>query len=121
LPKDQILFAGDVLWLGFFPNVREANVLNQIQVVNRILELPVKYYIPGHGHITTSRDEVANMRDLLESLYTRIDTGVKEGKTLDEFKNLEEALVEKYPDWLGRKYLANAIEVIYQSLMKPQG
>ena len=52
LPQDQILFAGDLLWFGFFPNVREANVPNQIKVVNRILEFPVKYYVPGHGHIS---------------------------------------------------------------------
>ncbi len=116
LPKDQILFAGDLIWTGFFPNVLEANVPNQIKVVNRILELPVKYYIPGHGHITSDRDEVIRMRDFLELLYETIHRLVQEGKNLEEIKPIEIQFAKDHPDWRGRKFLTTAIEVIYQSL-----
>ncbi len=116
LPKNQILFAGDLIWTGFFPNVREANVPNQIKVVNRILEFPVQYYIPGHGHITSDRDEVIRMRDYLESLYESMEKLVKAGKDLEETKLLEEELAKAHPGWRGRKFLTTAIEVIYQSL-----
>jgi len=116
LPKDQILFAGDLIWTGFFPNVREANVPNQIKVVNRILEFPVQYYIPGHGHITSDRDEVIRMRDFLELLYETIHRLVQEGKNLEEIRPIGIQFAKDHPDWRGRKYLTTAIEVIYQSL-----
>jgi cyclase len=118
LRKDQILFAGDLLWVGFFPNVREANVLNQVKVANRILEFPVKYYVPGHGPVTSNRGEVVKMRDFLDSLYGNVHRMVKEGKTLGELKTFEEAEARQYPDWRGRQFLTTAIEVIYQSLVK---
>lgn len=121
LPKDQILFAGDLLWTGFFPNVREANVPNQIKVVNRILEFPIKYYISGHGHITSDRNEIIRMRDFLKLLYNSINTMVKEGKNIEEIKPLENQLAQEHSDWRGRRFLATAIEVIYQSLTGQKG
>lgn len=116
LPKDRILFGGDLLWTGFFPNVREANVPNQIKVVNRILEFPAQYYIPGHGHITSDRNEIIRMRDFLERLYENICRLVQEGKSLEEIRPIEIQLAKDHPDWRGRKFLTTATEVIYQSL-----
>jgi len=119
LPKDQILFAGDLLWFGYFPNVREANVPNQIKVADRILEFPVRYYVPGHGHISTDRNEVIRMRDFLSSLYEGIGKMVKEGKTLEEVREIEGPLAKKNSDWRGKQFLSSATEVIYQSMVNP--
>jgi glyoxylase-like metal-dependent hydrolase (beta-lactamase superfamily II) len=116
LPKDQILFAGDLLWFGYFPNIREAIVPNQIAVANRILECQVKYYIPGHGHISSDRNEVIRMRDFLASLYESVKRMVEEGKTFEEIKRLEGPLAEKNSDWAGKQFLTRAIAVLYQSM-----
>ena len=116
LPEDQILFAGDLLWVGFFPNVREANVPNQIKVVDTILSHQVQYYVPGHGGITANRADISAMRDFLSSLYDIIARLVKDGKTLEEIKTLEDPLVKEHPNWSGRVFLTTAIEVIYRSL-----
>jgi len=119
LPKDQILFAGDLLWFGYFPNVREANVPNQIKVADRILEFPVRYYVPGHGHISLDRGDVIRMRDFLAVLYERIEKMVKEGRTLEEVRSIEEPLAKKNSDWRGKQFLSRATEVIYQSMVNP--
>ena len=116
LPTDKILFAGDLLWFGYFPNVREANVPNQIRVADRILEFPVRYYIPGHGHISSDRNEVIRMRDFLTTLYESIGKMVKEGKTLEETREIEEPLAKRNAGWRGRQFLSRATEVIYQSM-----
>ncbi|MFC1816611.1 hypothetical protein ACFL0M_11915, partial [Thermodesulfobacteriota bacterium] len=108
-------FAGDLLWFGFFPNVREANVPNQISVINRILEFKVKYYVPGHGHISSDRTEVIKLRDFLADLYERIHSMVKAGKDIEAVRALEQELVSQYPDWIGRQFLTWAIDVIYQT------
>lgn len=116
LPEDQVLFAGDLLWVGFFPNVREANVPNQIKVVDRILSLPVRYYVPGHGGITADRGEIVKMRQFLSALYELIQTMVKEGNTFEEIKAREESLAAPHQEWRGRNFLTTAVEVIYLSL-----
>jgi hypothetical protein len=105
-----------LLWTGFFPNVREANVPNQIKAVNRILEFPVKYYIPGHGPITSDRNEVIRMRDFLGNLYGTISRLVEEGKNLEEIRPIEIQFAKDHQDWQGRKFLNTAIEVLYHSL-----
>jgi cyclase len=120
LPEDQVLFAGDLLWVGFFPNVREANVPNQIKAIDRILTFPVKYYVPGHGGITEDREEIVKMRGFLASLYELIHGMVKEGKNFKEIRTIEGPLAEGHPNWRGRNFLTTAIEVIYLSLTAPK-
>jgi cyclase len=119
LPKDQILFGGDLFLMDTFPSVREAIVPNQIKVIDRILEFPVKYYVPGHGRITTDRNDVVQWRDYVNSMYERIEKMVKDGKKLEEIKTLEHVMIEEHPDWEGRRLLHGAFEEIYQFLTSP--
>jgi len=111
-----VLFAGDLLWVGFFPNVREADVPNQNKVVDRILSLPVRYYVPGHGGITEDRAEIVKMRDFLANLYDTILGMVKEGRNFEEIKSREASLAEPHQNWRGRNFLTTAVEAIYLSL-----
>jgi len=118
LPEDQVLFGGDLLWVGFFPNVREADVPNQIKVVDRILSLPVQYYVPGHGSVTADRNEIVTMRNFISSVYELIVKKVGEGLTLAEIHALEDNLAKGHTAWQGRNFLTTAVEVIYSSLTK---
>jgi cyclase len=118
LPKDQILFGGDLFLMDTFPSVREAIVPNQIKVVDRILEFPVKYYVPGHGRVTTDRNDVKNWRDYVNSMYERIERMFKEGRNIEEIKALEPMMIKEHPDWEGRRLLHEAFEEIYQFLTR---
>jgi hypothetical protein len=84
--------------------------------VDRILELPVTHYIPGHGPITSDRDDIVRMRDFLASLYEKIAGMVREGKSRAEAKAAGKPLAAGHPDWRGENFLYTAIEVIYASL-----
>jgi glyoxylase-like metal-dependent hydrolase (beta-lactamase superfamily II) len=119
LPQNQILFGGDILWFGFYPNVKEANVQNLIKVAGRILEFQVKYYIPGHGHITSDKNEVVSMRDFLAFLSEKIGEMVKAGKSFDEVKGLEGTMENEHQNWRGRRFLTRAVDLIYKSLTAP--
>jgi cyclase len=120
LPDEQVLFGGDLLWAGFFPNVREADVPNQIRVMDKILALPVRYYVPGHGSLTENRERILEVRDFLASLYETISKMVKEGKSLEEIKTIEEPLAKEHMYWRGRNFLTTAVEVILRSLTSPK-
>jgi cyclase len=118
LPKDQILFGGDLFLMDTFPSVREAIVPNQIKVIDRILEFPVKYYVPGHGRVTTDRNDVKNWRDYVNSMYERIERMFKEGRNIEEIKALEPMMIKEHPAWEGRRLLHDAFEEIYQFLTR---
>lgn len=121
LPEDRVLFAGDLLWVDFFPNVREADVLNQIKVVDWILAQPVHCYVPGHGRVTAEREDIVTMKNFLASLYERIASLVQEGRTLTEIRAIEEPFAALHPDWQGRAFLTTAVGVIYQALAPVSG
>ncbi len=116
LPKDRILFGGDLIWCGFFPNVREGNVPNYIRIVDRILEFPAKHYIPGHGYVTSDPEEIRRMKDFLEFLWKTIEKGVREGKGLEELLPLKKSMIKDHPEWRGEEYLDIAFGVIYKTL-----
>ncbi len=116
LPEERVLYAGDLLWVGVFPNVREADVANQIRVIDKILELPVSYYVPGHGSVTSDRSDVVAVRDFLATLYDRAATMVKQGKSREEVATLGAPLAALHPDWRGRNFLTTALDVLYTSL-----
>ncbi len=118
LPKEEVLFGGDLLWFGMFPNVREAHIPNQIDVVNRLLEFSTRYYVPGHGYISSDRSDVIRMREFLENIYNSIHTMVKENRDFSSIQGLEDMWVKKYPEWRARRFLSRAINVIYENLIK---
>jgi hypothetical protein len=41
---------------------------------------------------------------------------VRDGKSLEEVRTLEDSLGREHPDWQGRIFLTRGIQVIYQSL-----
>jgi hypothetical protein len=59
------------------------------------------------------------MRDFLSFLYESIEKMVKEGRTLEEVRSIEEPLAKKNSDWRGKQFLSRATEVIYQSMVNP--
>jgi len=113
LPEERIVFAGDLLWFGTFPNVREADVPNQIRVIDRLAALNAAVYVPGHGHVSHDIKEVEKLRKFMADLSDRVDKMKAAGKAFEEVKKLEADLVAEYPDWSGRSFLTRAIEVIY--------
>ena len=56
LPKSGVLFAGDIIWNRFYPNLEDANLEGWIDF---LADLDVTTYhklVPGHGDIANSKD-----------------------------------------------------------------
>ncbi len=52
LPKQKVLFAGDLLFIGSHPIVWEGPIQNWIDACDRMLGLDVAVIVPGHGPLT---------------------------------------------------------------------
>ena len=78
LPKERVLFAGDLAFHYVTPLAFQGHVGNWIRAADRVLELEADVIVPGHGPIGTKKD-VRLMRDYLalvrDQAKQRFDAG----------------------------------------------
>jgi len=79
LPKERVLFAGDIAFHYVTPLAFQGHVGNWIRAADRVLEFEADVIVPGHGPIGTKKD-VRLMRDYLalvrREAKTRFDAGL---------------------------------------------
>src|SRR5262247_2023235 len=64
LPKERVLFAGDLAFHYVTPLAFQGHIGNWIKAADRLLELDADVVVPGHGPIGT-RQDVRQLRDYL--------------------------------------------------------
>lgn len=56
IPGSKVLFAGDVLFTNYHPNMRDGNIQGWIKVLDRIASMDAVNIVPGHGPLSTKKD-----------------------------------------------------------------
>jgi glyoxylase-like metal-dependent hydrolase (beta-lactamase superfamily II) len=86
LPKDKVLFAGDLLFRGRLPFIGStADTGPWIQALNSFLAFKAKVAIPGHGPVSESADaDIELLRDYLVFLRKNMGKAVEELELFDE-------------------------------------
>jgi len=64
LPRQKVLFAGDILFTGTHPFMGEGDISGWTKTLDYIQTLDLLAIIPGHGPVSTKQD-VADMKDYL--------------------------------------------------------
>ncbi|RJR32713.1 MAG: MBL fold metallo-hydrolase [Deltaproteobacteria bacterium] len=64
VPKEKVLFTGDILFTDFHPFLGEANIEGWIKVLDQIMAMDVEKIIPGHGPVSSKKD-VADLKNYL--------------------------------------------------------
>ena len=64
LPKQKVLFAGDVLFTDFYPFMGEGDIPGWVKTLDFIQDMDIAAIVPGHGPLSSKKD-VAEMRDYL--------------------------------------------------------
>jgi len=83
LPKQKIIFGGDVLSSDWMPVMTpHGNVPNLIDTLNMVIKLKPAIVLTGHGEVTTVKS-VKRDSDFLDSVWTLIKTGHDNGMELD--------------------------------------
>ncbi len=67
LPHSEILFLGDLLFVGRFPWLGDCDLNGWIQALEGVLAMDVRAVVPGHGPVC-GLQEVAIFRNLLSTL-----------------------------------------------------
>ncbi len=83
LPKDKLLFAGDIAFYYVTPMAFQGHVGNWIKVADRILKMDVETIVPGHGPIS-GKKELREMRAYLSMIRREARKRFDEGMTPEQ-------------------------------------
>jgi len=117
LPKQSIVFGGDVVVNRFFPIMADSDSsgTNWIEILGRLEKLHPAVVVPGHGEIgdvgliTAMRDYLVFVRDRVRQMKSQ------GGSVMDVEKKLEPEVRAKYNDWDNPDWIKNAIDNFYSS------
>lgn len=87
LPELKVLFAGDLLVQSPKPYTLNCNPLPWAKVLRQLEEIPVTKIIPGHGPVLHDHAYTMKVRKLLEETAVRVESMIREGRTMEEIEN----------------------------------
>jgi len=124
LPREQVVFTGDILYKGRLPWLGDGSVHGNIRALDEILALRANTYIPGHGGLATRKD-VLEYKAYLEDIVREVKRLHDEGKTMKEvMKDLRLPAYRayiKYDEWLSQNAGAVYRELYAQKDKVPPG
>lgn len=81
VPDAKILFAADLLFIGVTPPLWAGPAENWLVALERIMNMDVDVYVPGHGPLVTDIAEIQQLKDywefFLEAVQSRHQAGLK--------------------------------------------
>ncbi len=101
-PAERALFAVDFIPVNSLPwkNLRDSYIEEWIESLRRVEALDFETLVPGHGSLGR-KDHVRMVRGYMEELWGQVVKYARQGKTLEEIKQLVK--MEKYSNWSGYK------------------
>ncbi|MFC5520063.1 MBL fold metallo-hydrolase [Polaromonas jejuensis] len=105
LPKDKILFSGDLVEFDATPYAGDAYFKDWPKTLDNLAALKPAALVPGRGAALTSPEQVqkglAGTRDFIADVYASVHAGVKAGKDLNAvYKETFAQLKPKYGHWV---------------------
>ncbi len=83
VPDIDVIFAGDLLFVGVGAAMNAGPLSRWIDALNLMVSLSPKLVVPGHGPITDESGVVA-FRDFLETVAAAVREGITKGHSLHE-------------------------------------
>jgi glyoxylase-like metal-dependent hydrolase (beta-lactamase superfamily II) len=122
LPKQRVLFTGDLVETRFFPifpwfppDDADVDGSRWINVLTRLESLEPEVVVPGHGEVG-GPDLIWEVREYLEDVRARVAQAAP-GRTAEEVKaELEPAIRSSYPSWDAPEWIGFAVDCFYAKL-----
>jgi glyoxylase-like metal-dependent hydrolase (beta-lactamase superfamily II) len=87
LPRDSVLFTGDIVVQSPLPYVGGATPVPWIGVLRGLEETPIVAVVPGHGPVMRNWEYVRQVRGLLEAATSRTEALALQGRTLVQIQD----------------------------------
>ena len=117
LPKQRIVFGGDVVINRFFPIMADSDSsgANWIQTLERLEKLDPAIVVPGHGEVGNVA-LIKSMHEYLVFVRNRVQEMKSHGISITEVETkLDPEVRAKYKDWDNPQWIKNAIDNFYGS------
>ncbi len=114
LPREKVLFAGDIVFRYVTPGPFDAHVTGWIRVLDRARDLDVETVVPGHGPLGDRR-ALAEMRDYLARVRREVRKSFQEGLPPEEAAR-RLRLGGYYDAWAARERLPVLVRRLYMEL-----
>jgi len=86
LPKEKILFAGDIIVQIPIPFTFESWPTSWISVIEQIEKMPLTAIVTGHGPVLTDFSYTKLLRDFFGAAIAKVNKALQEGLTLNQLK-----------------------------------
>jgi glyoxylase-like metal-dependent hydrolase (beta-lactamase superfamily II) len=103
LPRERILFAGDILVKSPLPYVSASWPVHWAKVARELEAVPAALVVPGHGPVMTDHSYTRAVAELLETALARVEALVRKGRTLAQVQDeldLDDVRA-RVPEWAG--------------------
>jgi cyclase len=113
LPRERVLFAGDILFAGGHPTIWDGSVDGWIAACGRILAMDVELIVPGHGPIT-GKDAVRELRDYLVYVRAEAEEAFRAGLPIrDAAARID---LSAYAGWGNPERVVMFVDAVYRRL-----
>lgn len=113
LPKDKIVFTGDLVFIGCHPYLADGNIQMLLSSLNMLKDMDIERVVPGHGPVGT-KDDILRMMDYVKMAYNLSTTFVEEGKTIDEVSNIK--IPEPFDSWYFPKFFTINMQFLFRNI-----
>ncbi len=114
LPKERIIFGGDLLYKDRLPWLGDAYISDWIATLDKLKTYDAGVYVPGHGGVGNP-DLLLNFQHYLNDLQLEVKEYIENGKTVEEMK--KEISLPNYKTWSRYKeWLPLNAEKVYKEL-----
>jgi cyclase len=83
LPKDKVLFAGDMIYGGRYPILAPADIPILVETLRWLPTLGAKVIVPGHGHLC-GNDKLVRQLEYIETTWGRTAEHITRGDSLEK-------------------------------------
>lgn len=111
LPKEKILFTGDVVFNEFHPYLGDGNSAKLKSTLAHLEGMEIDKIIPGHGNVG-GKELLSIMIDYVEDLETVVEKALEKNESLAEVKRLK--MLSKYENWWLGNFYATNLEYLYK-------
>ena len=116
LPKDKIVFTGDVAQDGGVPYLGDSYPADWPETDNKLASLPIERFMSGHGPIG-DHHALEEARDFIHNLVNSLNSAISDGQNSDQAsESVIKELTPQYASWRSFDRIGENLPGVYRKL-----
>jgi cyclase len=96
LPKERILFTGDVVVVGEHPSLGQSVSKEWLEVLTRLRKMSLAYIVPGHGPLCNT-EATEPVSDYIRTLRAKVRSQYRSGRSKSEAAVVINQMIDYFP------------------------